>query len=72
MKRISNTRQFIEFILIMFCSYLLISGVIALIGGHSYRYVLCSNLQWIGVLFVYWWLPFPRINDIEQHNKNIR
>jgi hypothetical protein len=68
MKQVSNTRMFVEFILIMFAAYLILSGVIAIIGGLPYRDVLCSPGQILGVMFCYWWIPIARMCDLEERN----
>jgi hypothetical protein len=68
MKKYSNTRMFIEYILIVFCSYLLISFIISFIGGYGYRYILTHWGQLYGIIFLYWWIPFPRMIDMDDEN----
>jgi hypothetical protein len=67
----TNFRFFIEFIIIGFSSYLLISGVIALISWTSYRDVLTHPGQMVGLMLLYWWIPIPRMADMEKHNNKI-
>jgi len=64
----SNSRMFIEYILIAFSSYLLLSLVIALIGDYTYREVLASPCQMIGVFTLYWWVPIFRMVDMDSYN----
>lgn len=71
MKRYSDSRFAIEYVLIGFSTYLLLSLVIALIGGYSYREVLNSGNQVIGLFFIYPWVPIPRMMDMDRHNKKI-
>lgn len=65
MKKYSNTRFFIEYVLIAFSTYLILSLVIAIIGGYSYREILTSKYQMIGLILLYWWTPLPRMADLE-------
>lgn len=65
MKKYSNTRFFIEYVLIAFSTYLILSLVIAIIGGYSYRDVLTSQYQMAGLVLLYWWTPLPRMADLE-------
>lgn len=64
----SNARIFLEYILIVFSSYLIISGIIALIGGYNYRFILTSPVQIPATIFFYWWIPIPRVSDMANHN----
>lgn len=57
--------MFLESVIIAFLAYLLFSLVIAIIGNMNYRAILCSKYQWIGVIFVYWWVPIPRMIDLD-------
>ena len=70
-KKYSDTRMFIEYILIAFCSYLLISFIISFIGEYSYRYILTHQSQAYGLAGLYWWIPFPRMQDMEAENKKV-
>ena len=65
---ISNTRMFIEYILIAFSSYLILSLVISIIGDINYREVLRHYGQCWGCLFIYWWTPIPRMIDLSNKN----
>lgn len=65
----SNTRMLIEYIFIALLSYLSLSLAIAIIGGYNYREILCSGGQPIACLFIYWWVPIPRMVDMENENK---
>jgi len=66
MKKVSNLRKLIEYVTIMMVTYLIMSGIIALIGDYSYRKVLCHPGQ-IGLfMFVYSWIPLFRLADIEE------
>jgi hypothetical protein len=60
----SNTRMFIEYILIAFSTYLILSLIASIIGGYNYREVLCSTNQILALIFIYWWTPLPRIMDM--------
>jgi hypothetical protein len=66
----SNTRMFIEYILIAFATYLILSLVISIIGGYTYREVLCSFFQLYAVMLLYWWVPIFRMIDMEKENNN--
>lgn len=55
----------LEYIGIAFLAYLLVSLVIAIIGGYSYRDVLTSEYQMAGLVLLYWWIPLPRMFDLE-------
>ena len=68
MKQYSNVRFFIEYVLILFGSYLLLSGVASFIGDYNYREVLCNPGQFIVLIFIYWWIPIPRMVDMEEFN----
>jgi len=68
MKPHSNTRMFVEYVTILFGSYLLISLVIALIGAYNYREILCSPFQMYALVLIYWWIPIPRMIDLDQQN----
>ena len=57
MRKYSHTRMFIEYVLIMFGTYLLLSLVIAIIGNYNYRYILTHWGQIYGVTCLYWWIP---------------
>ena len=67
----SNTRMFIEYILIAFGTYLILSLVVSIIGGFNYREVLCSFFQLYALMFLYWWVPIFRMIDMENENKCI-
>lgn len=43
--KVSNTRMFIEYILIAFSTYLILSLIISIIGGINYREVLTNYGQ---------------------------
>jgi hypothetical protein len=66
----SNFRFFIEYISILFVTYLLASGIIAFIGNISYRDVLCSSGQMGALMLLYWWVPIFRMSDMEKHNNS--
>lgn len=68
MKKYSQTRMFLEYILIAFGSYLIISLGVALIGGYNYRSVLCAEGQIAAVIFLYWWIPVFRMIDMSEAN----
>lgn len=68
MKKYSHTRMFIEYVLIMFGTYLLLSLVIAIIGNYSYRAVLSHYGQLYGLSFLYWWIPIFRMADMDDIN----
>ena len=70
MKKYSNFRFFIEYISILFVTYLLASGIIAFIGNISYREVLSCPGQMGALMLLYWWVPIPRMADMEKHNNN--
>ena len=65
MKKVTNTRYALEYFGIAFLGYLLISLIYAVITASEYRAVLCSQYQMVMVMCVYWWLPLPRIADLE-------
>ena len=65
MKKYSNFRMMIEYIVILFCSYLLLSLIICIIGNYGYREVLTSWYQIYLFLFLYWWIPLFRLYDME-------
>ena len=67
----SNTRMFIEYILIAFAAYLILSLIVSIIGGFNYREVLCSTNQIGALMFLYWWVPIFRIVDMENENNSI-
>jgi hypothetical protein len=46
--------RFLVSIMIIFVTYLIVSGVISVIGGFEYFYVLRHPAQLAGLLFVYW------------------
>jgi len=62
--KVSLTRAFIEYILIALSVYLLLSGAIAIIGGYNYREILCSHMQVVALLSIYWWVPLFRMRDL--------
>jgi hypothetical protein len=66
----SNFRFFIEYISILFVTYLLASGIIAFIGNILYRDVLCSLGQMYALMLLYWWVPIFRMSDMQDHNNN--
>lgn len=70
MKKYSSSRMFIEYILIAFCSYLLISLIISIISGYGYKGVLCSPYQMYSLIFLYWWIPLFRIHDMDNYITN--
>ena len=71
MKKYSNFRMFIEYISILFVAYLLLSGIISVIGGYTYREILAHPTQMLALIFIYWWLPMFRMYDMEGHNNSI-
>mgnify|MGYP007097715598 FL=1 len=68
MKKHSNFRFLLEYFIIFLFAYLLISGIIAMVSWTNYSYVLCHFGQIYGFLFVYWWIPIPRMCDLEDQN----
>lgn len=70
MKKHSNFRFFLEYVSILFVTYLVASLFITLIGNCSYREVLSSPGQMGALMLLYWWIPIPRMCDMEEHNKN--
>lgn len=72
MKKYSNFQMLIEYLLIAFSFYLIASAVICTIIGCSYREVLCSQGQIVGLVFVYLWIPIPRMCDMEDRNNRNR
>jgi len=68
----SNMRFFIEYVIIAFSAYLITSALISIIGEYPYRQILCSPGQVVGILFLYWWVPVPRMCDLEDANQNWR
>jgi hypothetical protein len=66
----SNTRFFLEYIIIFFIAYLLVSGIVAFIGNISYREVLCSPGQMYAFMLLYWWIPIFRMCDMQHHNNS--
>jgi hypothetical protein len=64
----SNTRMFIEYILIAFAAYLILSLIVSIIGGFNYREILCSTNQICALIFIYWWTPIFRMIDMENKN----
>lgn len=72
MKKHSNFRFLIEYVIILISSYLLISLLICLIGGTSYREVLSCPGQMGGLMLLYWWIPIFRMADMEEHNQACR
>ena len=71
MKKYSSFRMFVEYISILFVVYLLLSGIISVVGGYTYREILAHPAQMLALIFVYWWLPIFRMCDMENHNKSI-
>lgn len=67
----SNTRMFIEYILIAFSTYLILSLIVSIIGGFNYREVLCSTNQFYALFLIYWWVPIFRMCDMENENNSI-
>ena len=70
MKKYSNTRFFLEYISILFVTYLILSGIVALIGNCPYKEVLYSPGQIYILMLFYWWVPIFRMVDMEKHNRN--
>lgn len=66
----SAFRHLIEYLLIAFCAYLVFSAIIAIIGGYNYRSILTSENQLWACVFVYWWIPLPRMFDMGEHDEN--
>jgi hypothetical protein len=71
MKKYSSFRMFIEYILIGFSTYLILSLVICIIGGYTYREVLCHPMQFAGLVLIYWWIPVIRMCDMDDHNDSL-
>ena len=72
MKPYSNMRYLIEYLLIAFSAYFILTGIIAAIGNVNYRELLCSSGQMYAISMIYWWIPIPRMCDMDNHNENIR
>jgi hypothetical protein len=68
MKKYSNSRFMIEYLLIAFSSYLIFTGLVAFIGNINYRELLCSPRQIYAVFLCYWWIPMPRMCDMDESN----
>lgn len=66
----SATRFFVEYVLIVFCFYLLANIVVAIIGDYDVRICLTSDNNIIAVIFVYWWIPIPRMIDLYEVNQH--
>jgi len=63
----SNFRKLIEFISIMFVSYLIINFVIFIIGDYnSYRECLRDSYNIYLLFLLYWWIPIFRMIDIDE------
>lgn len=68
MSKHSNTRFLVEYALIALASYLILSALIAIIGGYNYREILTSDNQWAAAIFIYPYIPIPRMIDMGDHN----
>jgi hypothetical protein len=64
----SNFRFLLEYLCILFCSYLFITGIVAFISDINYRELLCSYGQMYALFLIYWWIPVPRMVDMQKHN----
>jgi hypothetical protein len=63
----SNFRMLLEFLGIMFISYLVINFIIFIIGDYnSYRECLRNYYNIYLLFLVYWWIPVFRMVDIEK------
>jgi len=63
----SNFRKMLEFLGIMFASYLVINFIIFLIGdSSSYRESLQDSYNVYLLFLVYWWIPIFRMIDIDE------
>jgi len=64
--------MFLEYLLIGFLGYLLLSFCISTLGDKSFIDVAKSPAHIYGLIFLYWWLPLFRIADMKDHNKKIK
>lgn len=63
----SKFRMFIEYITIMFISYLVINLFIFLINDNvSYKQCLNDFYNFYLLICVYWWIPIFRMIDIDE------
>lgn len=67
-----NWYLFVAFVFIAFMSYLIIGAVVAIVGGHGYRYVLCHEMQFAALIFLYPWIPCFYIDDCLRVNKRTK
>lgn len=70
MKQYSNMRIFLEYISIFFLAYLVTSCFGAILSNCTYMEALRSPSHFAGIVLVYWWVPIPRMCDIENYRKN--
>lgn len=73
MKKYSSNRFFLEYIGILFITYLICSAIGAFLSHSTYMEALTSiECHLTAFLFIYWWVPLFRMNDMEQRNRMIR
>lgn len=63
-------RYLLEYTLISFSSYLILTGIFAFITDTNYRYLLCCPGQVFCFLMLYSWIPIPRMVDMDNANNN--
>jgi hypothetical protein len=68
----SSFRFMLEYFLIAFIGYLLLSLCISIIGDYNYREVLKSENHIYAIWLIYWWLPIPRMIDMSNHNDAVK
>ena len=68
MKKISNTRFFLEYISILFITYLICNLFWAFLANVPYVESLRSRYNMYGLVFLYWWIPIFRMCDLENQN----
>lgn len=73
MKKYSSNRFFLEYVSILFITYFICSAIGAFFCHSSYMEALTNiECHMVAFLFIYWWVPLFRMNDMEQHNRMIR
>lgn len=64
----SNTRFLVEYLGILIASYLVLTGMFALVGDFNYLEMLTSSKQWYALAAIYWWIPVYRMVELHQEN----
>lgn len=63
----SRFRIMLEYISIMFITYLIVNLIIYVIGDYtSYRGCLKEDYNIFLLFMLYWWIPIPRMIDIDE------